>query len=131
MKTDNSGCKKVCLYALAFIMWTLVFSFVITGFAVNIWVGVAFCSVVILTHLIVDIVAAYRREQVPDNTPTDESAEENEEEPDDENEEEDEDTEQEDEEIEETVRKVMERFGRVDILVNNAGTGAVAYLKSG
>ena len=30
-------------------------------------------------------------------------------------------------EIEETVRKVMERFGRIDILVNNAGTGAVDH----
>lgn len=33
-------------------------------------------------------------------------------------------------EVEETVRKVMERFGRVDILVNNAGTGAVAHAEN-
>ena len=117
MKTENSGCKKVCLYALAFIMWTLVFSFVITGFAINIWVGVAFCSVVILTHLIVDIVAAYRREPVSDNTPTEESAEENEEESDDEeDDDEDEDTDNtdtEDEEMEETETIPEEYYNQV------------------
>ena len=34
------------------------------------------------------------------------------------------------EEVEETVRKVVERYGRVDILVNNAGTGAVAHAEN-
>ncbi|MBE6118543.1 MAG: SDR family oxidoreductase [Solobacterium sp.] len=34
------------------------------------------------------------------------------------------------EEVEETVRKVVERYGRVDILVNNAGTGAVEHAEN-
>lgn len=33
-------------------------------------------------------------------------------------------------EVEATVKKVMDRFGRVDILVNNAGTGAVAHAEN-
>ncbi len=34
------------------------------------------------------------------------------------------------EEVEETVRKVVERYGRIDILVNNAGTGAVEHAEN-
>ncbi len=34
------------------------------------------------------------------------------------------------EEVEATVKKVMDRFGRIDILVNNAGTGAVAHAEN-
>ena len=57
MASDNSGCKRIFLYALSFTLWFMVISTALFGFVINVWVGCAFIGAVILTHLIVAIVA--------------------------------------------------------------------------
>lgn len=60
---NNIGCKEIILNWLSMIMWVLVVSAALMGFAIDVWVGVAFIIIVVVTHIIVAIVAK-KREQV-------------------------------------------------------------------
>ena len=60
---------------LAFVMWSLVFGTVLMGFTVNIWLGVAFTGLVVLTHWILALIAR-KRAQIRFNIPEPEEAEE-------------------------------------------------------
>ena len=56
-KTDNSVFKEVAIRILGLLMCVMVFGNVVLGFEVNIWVGLAFLGVVVLTHIVVEMVA--------------------------------------------------------------------------
>lgn len=99
METDNSGCRRACLYLLAIFMWFMVLGAVILGYCVNIWVGVAFTCVVVLTHCVVDVVV-HKREQRVTNDTADEMPEEDTE---------DEDAEQKNEETEDIPEEYYNR----------------------
>lgn len=71
MATDNSVFKEVGLRILALVMCSLVFGNVVLGFAVHIWVGVAFTCVVVATHLVVEIIARKKQQALPDDTTED------------------------------------------------------------
>ena len=64
-KTDNSVFKEVGIRILALIMWSQVIAAACLGFGVNIWVGVAFVSVVAVTHIVVEMVARRKAGQSP------------------------------------------------------------------
>ncbi|MBO4666119.1 MAG: AAA family ATPase, partial [Paludibacteraceae bacterium] len=55
--TDNTGCREVCLRILALIMCAMVFGNIVLGFTVDVWVGVAFTGVVVITHIVVELIA--------------------------------------------------------------------------
>lgn len=59
-KTDNSVFKEVAIRILGLLMWVMVFGNVVLGFEVNIWVGLAFLGIVVLTHIVVEMVARRR-----------------------------------------------------------------------
>ena len=62
-KTDNSVFKEVGIRILGLLMCVMVFGNVVLGFEVNIWVGLAFLGVVVLTHIVVEMVAR-RKEKI-------------------------------------------------------------------
>ena len=90
VKSDNSGCKQVGMYLLAILMWIMVLGSAILGFAVNIWVGVAFCAFVILAH-IGSVYVARKKEQAKADTET-------------------ENEKMEDEEMEEEIEEIPEEY---------------------
>ena len=49
---------------LAFVMWSLVLGIVLMSYTINIWLGVAFTGLVVLTHWIVALVARKRGEGI-------------------------------------------------------------------
>ena len=71
-----SDIKKIFLYLLAIAMWILVLGSAFIGFAVNIWVGVAFCAFVALAHFGSARVARKRKQAMADTVPEDEEPEE-------------------------------------------------------
>lgn len=55
MTNDNSGCGRFFLILLSAILWILVAFWAIAGFAVNVYVGIAFVSVLVITHTLVAV----------------------------------------------------------------------------
>ena len=114
INTDNSGCRKAGLYLMAIIMWNLVLGVVIIGFTVNIWVGLAFCAVVLITHGIVAKVArAKEQSKVEEQEPETETESEDEEIAGEDDTEDTEDPEQESEEQEEMEDIPEEYYNQV------------------
>ena len=60
MTNDNSGCGRFFLILLAAILWILVAFLAIVGFAVSVYVGIAFVSIVIISHTMVAVFAKRR-----------------------------------------------------------------------
>lgn len=97
MATDNSGCKQAGLRVLSGFMWMSVIGIACLGFAVHVWVGVAFVGVVTVTHILVALAARKRKQAIADTIPEDDEDEETDEEP-------------EDEEIDEEIEDISEEY---------------------
>lgn len=55
MNNSNLGCGGILLWLLAASIWILVISVAVLSINVNLWVGIAFCTILILTHVIVEL----------------------------------------------------------------------------
>ena len=67
MKSDNSVFKEAGIRILSLIMWGMVFGNVVLGFTVDIWVGVAFLGITVITHIVVEIIARKKKQEAADN----------------------------------------------------------------
>lgn len=57
MNDSNIGCGSTLLLLLSAVLWILVICVALLSFNVSIWVGLTFCTIIVLTHIIVALVA--------------------------------------------------------------------------
>ena len=70
MDNSNIGCGRILLWVLATFMWILVISVVLLSFNVSVWLGVIFCIIIVLAHVIVALVAQNKSEETKEQTTT-------------------------------------------------------------
>ena len=70
MDNSNIGCGRILLWILAAFMWILVISVVLLSFNVSVWLGLIFCVIIVLAHVIVALVARNKSEETKEQTTT-------------------------------------------------------------